>query len=225
MWSTPAPPSTARVAASIWSGTGEVKTWPAAAASSMPRPTNPPWSGSWPEPPPEINATLPGFGPPLRRTRFWARSTLTMSGCAASSPDRLSGTMSSTALMSFFTRLGAFVAMGSSWESGCVTGWTGGSSSCGLVGMLGDRGTRHRGRTRVADELVREGADGATDDRSRDVDREQGAEVRLGADEQLEELRADLAGRVERRARDRADEDDDPVDDEADDDPGKARGC
>ena len=25
----------------------------------MPSPTKPPWSGSWPEPPPEISATLP----------------------------------------------------------------------------------------------------------------------------------------------------------------------
>ena len=49
--------------------------------------------------------------------------------------------MSSTALMSFFTRLGAFVAMGSSWES-VVTGWAGVGSarrSGGLVRVLGDR--------------------------------------------------------------------------------------
>src|SRR5258707_148040 len=48
MWSTPAPPFTAWVAASIWSGTGEVNTAPGQAASSMPRPTNPPCMGSWP---------------------------------------------------------------------------------------------------------------------------------------------------------------------------------
>ena len=36
MCSTPAPPSTARVAAIIWSGTGEVNISPAQAASSMP---------------------------------------------------------------------------------------------------------------------------------------------------------------------------------------------
>ena len=38
MCTTPAPPLTALVAASIWSGTGEVKTSPGQAASSMPEP-------------------------------------------------------------------------------------------------------------------------------------------------------------------------------------------
>ena len=63
MCSTPAPRSTTVVASCIWSGVGEVKTSPQHAASSMPGPTYPPWSGSWPEPPPEISATLPSaFG-------------------------------------------------------------------------------------------------------------------------------------------------------------------
>src|ERR671914_54052 len=52
MWTTPAPPSTAFVASSIWSGVGEVKTSPGHAASSIPRPTNPPCIGSCPGPPP-----------------------------------------------------------------------------------------------------------------------------------------------------------------------------
>src|ERR1041384_6496162 len=52
MCSTPAPPSTAFVASSIWSGVGEVNTSPGQAASSMPRPTKPPCIGSRPEPPP-----------------------------------------------------------------------------------------------------------------------------------------------------------------------------
>src|SRR6059058_432643 len=68
MWMTPAPPSTALVAASIWSGTGEVKTAPGQAASSMPRPTKPPCSGSCPEPPPDTSATLPRRGAPARTT-------------------------------------------------------------------------------------------------------------------------------------------------------------
>jgi hypothetical protein len=68
MCTTPAPPSTAFVAASIWSGTGEVNTSPGQAASSMPSPTNPPCSGSWPEPPPETSATLPCTGAPARTT-------------------------------------------------------------------------------------------------------------------------------------------------------------
>src|SRR6266404_2583122 len=48
MCNTPAPPLTARVASSIWSGTGEVKTAPGQAASSIPRPTKPPCSGHEP---------------------------------------------------------------------------------------------------------------------------------------------------------------------------------
>jgi hypothetical protein len=35
----PAPVSTASAASIIWSGVGDVKTWPGQAASSMPRPT------------------------------------------------------------------------------------------------------------------------------------------------------------------------------------------
>src|SRR6266511_2379057 len=45
MWTTPDPPSTPFVAASNWSGTGEVNTAPGHAASSMPRPTSPPLMG------------------------------------------------------------------------------------------------------------------------------------------------------------------------------------
>jgi hypothetical protein len=68
MCSTPAPPSTALVASSIWSGVGEVNTSPGQAASSMPRPTNPPCIGSWPEPPPEMIPTLPWTGASARIT-------------------------------------------------------------------------------------------------------------------------------------------------------------
>src|SRR3954464_9498385 len=52
MCRTPAPPSTALVASSIWSGVGEVKTSPGHAASSIPGPTKPPCIGSWTGPPP-----------------------------------------------------------------------------------------------------------------------------------------------------------------------------
>src|SRR4029450_3693533 len=67
MWTTPAPPSTAFVAASIWSGTGEVNTSPGHAASSMPSPTNPPCSGSWAQPPPRARATIPPTRPAVQR--------------------------------------------------------------------------------------------------------------------------------------------------------------
>src|SRR3954468_18482680 len=72
MCTTPAPPSTALVAASIWSGTGEVKTSPGQAASSMPSPTKPPCSGSWPEAPPGTRAPLPGGGAPAGDERHLA---------------------------------------------------------------------------------------------------------------------------------------------------------
>src|ERR1700756_3507065 len=67
MWTTPAPPLTALVASSIWSGVGEVNTSPGQAASSMPGPTNPPCIGSCPEPPPETSPPLPPprAAPPL----------------------------------------------------------------------------------------------------------------------------------------------------------------
>ena len=75
-------PSTAFVASYIWSGVGEVKTWPGQAASSMPKPTNPAWSGSCPDPPPEISATLPGVSL-ARRTNFRSSPRTTMSAWAS----------------------------------------------------------------------------------------------------------------------------------------------
>src|SRR3954468_19754967 len=59
---TPAPPSTPLVAAITWSGTGEVNTSPAQAASSIPGPTKPACIGSRPGPPPGTMAPLPGAG-------------------------------------------------------------------------------------------------------------------------------------------------------------------
>src|SRR5215813_8593760 len=101
MNSTPPPVSAASAAARMRSGVGEVKTCPGTAASSIPVPTNPPWSGSCPEPPPDTSATLPR---PRRRrsTKGAASPRRTMSECAAQKPARLSLTTSSTALISFF---------------------------------------------------------------------------------------------------------------------------
>src|SRR5262245_45456682 len=102
MCRTPAPASTALVAARIWSGTGEVNTSPGQAASSMPYPTYPPCSGSCPDPPPDTSPTLPGVEPPARVMYRPARLTV-KDGCAAATPARPSPSTSSGALMSFFT--------------------------------------------------------------------------------------------------------------------------
>src|SRR5437899_6078736 len=102
MCSTPAPPSTALVAASIWSGTGDVNTSPGQAASSIPYPTNPPCKGSCPEPPPDTSPTLPGVGPSALVITLFSTST-TSDGWAAAMPSSASVTTLSGLLMSFFT--------------------------------------------------------------------------------------------------------------------------
>src|SRR3954470_18554422 len=102
MCSTPAPPFTAFVASSIWSGVGDVNTSPGQAASSIPGPTNPPCMGSCPEPPPETSPTFPRTGASPRTTRRFSRSTRN-SGWAAAMPRSASGTTSAGALISFFT--------------------------------------------------------------------------------------------------------------------------
>src|SRR5437867_10156081 len=103
MWTTPAPPFTAFVASSIWSGVGEVNTSPGHAASSMPIPTKPPCMGSWPEPPPETRAAFPWTGASARTRKFGFVCTRTRSGCAAAMPWSASVTTSSGLLISFFT--------------------------------------------------------------------------------------------------------------------------
>jgi hypothetical protein len=75
----------------------------------------------------------------------------------------------------------------------------------------------------LADGLIDERAGEAAADRSEHVDPEL-APLGGAADEGLDEVRSELAGRVEGGAGDRADEDDDPVDDEADDDAGETGG-
>src|ERR1700675_2858438 len=102
MWMTPAPPSTALVAASIWSGVGDVNTSPGHAASSMPMPTNPPCIGSCPEPPPDTSATLPLTGASLRTMVYGSYVTLIRSEWAASMPSSASRTTFAGSLMSFF---------------------------------------------------------------------------------------------------------------------------
>ena len=97
-----------------------------------------------------------------------------------------------------------------------------------LLGALGP-GWPRRGRARRPasapspprpDELVQEGADQTAHDRAGDV-HPQLAEVGRVADERLEDLRADLARRIEGGTGDRADQDDHAVDDEPDGDAGE----
>src|SRR6185312_3047628 len=113
MWSTPAPPSTALVAAAIWSGTGEVKIAPAHAASSMPLPTNPPCRGSWPDPPPDTRPTLPDTGASARITSWFSMSTRTRPACAVAMPASASGTTVSGSLMNFLTTAACVLIPGS----------------------------------------------------------------------------------------------------------------
>jgi len=58
--------------------------------------------GSWPLPPPETRATLPGAGVRRRTNLRWGPST-TISACAAAKPSRLSDNTVSTELTNFFT--------------------------------------------------------------------------------------------------------------------------
>src|SRR6185369_125452 len=101
MNSTPWPRSTANAAASIWSGVGDVNTWPGQAASSMPLPMKPQCSGSWPEPPPEISTTLDGARC-LRVTKVGSRCSDSRSPCAAAIPCSDSASSCSTSLTNFF---------------------------------------------------------------------------------------------------------------------------
>src|SRR5919107_2797257 len=103
MWSTPAPEFTASVAGMIWSGVGEVKTAPGTAASSIPRPTKPACSGSWPLPPPETRPTLPATGASRRVTYLGSELTVTRSAWASPKPSTDSSTTARGSLMSFFT--------------------------------------------------------------------------------------------------------------------------
>ena len=102
MCTTPAPPSTALVATSIWSGVGEVNTSPGQAASSMPGPTKPPCMGSCPDPPPDTRPTLPATGASALTTTLGSVMTRTRPACARATPSSASLTTLAGSLMSFF---------------------------------------------------------------------------------------------------------------------------
>src|SRR4051794_1323731 len=102
MCRTPAPPSTALVASSIWSGVGEVKTSPGQAASSIPGPTKPPCMGSCPEPPPDTIPTFPSTGASARTTNGGSYDTRRRAPYASSTPSSASRTTASGGLVNFF---------------------------------------------------------------------------------------------------------------------------
>src|SRR5581483_730912 len=112
---TPAPVSTARVAATIWSGVGEVNTWPGHAASSMPCPTNPMCRGSCPLPPPDTSATFPAV-PRARRTNLPSSPRTTRSRWAIANPARLSRTIVSGSFTNFFIAASARGPGAMSWH-------------------------------------------------------------------------------------------------------------
>src|SRR5438128_510672 len=101
MNSTPRPLSTAAAAVEIWSGVGEVNTCPGQAASSIPQPTNPACSGSWPLPPPESSATLP-LASGARATKAGFSCSERISRWARARPRNASGTTFTASLMNFF---------------------------------------------------------------------------------------------------------------------------
>src|SRR4051794_10298093 len=183
MCSTPAPPSTPLVAATIWSGTGDVKISPAHAASSMPGPTNPPCNGSCPDPPPEISPTLPCTGASPRKTTRFSWSTRS-SGWAAAMPRRASATTSAGSLMSFFIRCSWVWRRGSAAGLGAPLGGVGGPGGGGLVPSAGlvevggggnapDLLVLVGDRQGAADpEVVQPGTDEAADERTDDRDPE-----------------------------------------------------
>src|SRR3954451_20286104 len=197
MCTTPAPPSTACVATSIWSGTGEVNTAPGQAASSMPRPTKPPCSGSWPEPPPETSATFPCRGASARTTICAEASTRRMSPCAAARPASDSLTICSGSLSSLrIDWVTVAMIAASVRDRDAVLGGDGGLD-------------RPLDLARLGEEVVDERGQAGAGEAGQHVDRDQLSPVRRGAADRRHELGTERARRVQRGAGDRAHDHDD----------------
>src|SRR5579872_4413946 len=205
MWTTPAPPSNAFVAASICAGTGEVNTSPGHAASSIPSPTKPPCSGSWPEPPPEMSATLPRLGASLRTRICSAARYRSRSGCAAARPVRDSLTTRAGSLRNFRIWLvsTAIVVSPSSISSACL-GRAGGSlfvSHRFLDRLLNVAG--------VGEVVVSEGGEGRADQARNQVDGDVLRPVGGASRDRRDELGTERPGRVERSPGDGTEDQDD----------------
>src|ERR1700694_3622158 len=210
MWTTPAPPSTALLPASTCAGTCDVNTSPGAAASSIPSPTKPPWSGSCPEPPPEISATLPRFGASLRTTICAAAAERKVSGCGAARPANDSLTivagslrnlriwLVSTAILSFLSFLCRSRARGRLFVGH------------GFLDRLLDD-------SRVREVVIGERGEGGSNEPRDEVDGDVLRPVGGAARERLHQLRTESTRGVERSAGDGAEDQDDPDDSAPDD--------
>src|SRR5215211_2759895 len=217
MWSTPAPPSTAFVAASIWSGTGEVNTSPGQAASSIPSPTKPPCSGSWPEPPPDTSATLPCRGASLRTTICASGSTRRMSPCAAARPASDSLTTRSGSLSSFLMDWVA-VAMRILSLDGRDA-----ARGAGIGGRDGGLDRRLDAPWR-GQRVVDDDGEPRAHEAGQDVDGDELAPVGRAAADGRDELRSEGARGIQRSACHGSDDHDDRDDDDADDEAGEVSG-
>src|SRR5712692_3405441 len=219
MWTTPAPPSTAFVAASICPGTGDVNTSPGAAASSMPSPTNPPCRGSCPDPPPEIKATLPFLGESLRTMIWFVTSYRSRSGWAAASPFKDSLTTSAGSLRNLriwpvSTAILVFLLSVKDLAGGRARG----------VVVADRRHDRPLDQSWVGNVVVEEGRGGRADEARNQVDgKVLGPEGRAARD-RLHQLGAECARRVERGASYGSEDEDDPYHRSADHDAGELRG-
>src|SRR5437660_1940062 len=218
MWTTPAPPSTALVAASIWPGTGEVNTSPGAAASSMPSPTKPPWRGSCPDPPPEIKATLPFLGASLRTTRWFAASYRSRSPCAAASPFRDSFTTAAGSLRNFRIWLVSTAILFYFSRRYLVGG-------CALRGVVVGHGLDDRPRDQpgVGQEVIEECRRGCAHQARNQVDGEVLRPESGATGDRLHQLRAESTRWIEGCTGDRAEDEDDSDHRAADDKTGELR--
>src|SRR5205085_571818 len=200
--------------------TGDVKTAPAQAASSIPTPTKPPWSGSWPEPPPETRPTLPATGASRRITSWLARSTRTRAGWAAATPSSASGTTFSGSLMNFLTTFAATLMAVSllSFEQRIAA-----NSRPRLDGgRLRSRDVRDRAQLDAGrrDHVVRKDAEQPTCNVGSPVHPHL-APVRVQPGKLRRQQRSRVPGRVDGGTGLRPDGDDDPDHDQADDQTGE----
>src|SRR5258708_31817249 len=163
----------------------------------MPRPTNPLWRGSWPDPPPEIRATLPFLGASLRTMIWLATSYRSRSGWAAASPFKDSLTTSAGSLRNLriwlvSTAILVFLLSVKDLAGGRARGV-----------VVADRcHDRALDQSRVGQVVVEEGRGGGADEARDQVDGDVLGPERRAARNCLHQLGAELTRGVEGSARD-----------------------